>query len=167
MKSKKSLSGVALRLAAILIQKLDEYNDLELPSRNELASILGVSRTAIINALAQLEEEGFIVRRFDLEDVFWADDDDKKRELRAEQNKQKKLELLNRKDFSGKFRLNYFYNKEQEEINMSELLEKISDQSLDIVTQALNSYQIEDRLLDIEVRLKKIEDELFKETIAE
>jgi DNA-binding transcriptional MocR family regulator len=160
MRTKKSLSGVALRLAAILVQKLNEYTAVELPSRNDLASILGVSRTAIINALAQLEEEQFIVR--EISELQGMVRDDEEQNKMDEYYRQQQEKFVQRKEFSGKFRLNPFYNQEPQSLNVSDLLARISTQSKDMVTQVLDSIELESRLNEIENRLKAIEASIEK-----
>lgn len=62
LKENNNLSGIALKLSAVLMQILDDKNSTYSPSRTEMAKMIGCSRTAIINALVQLEKEGFIIR---------------------------------------------------------------------------------------------------------
>lgn len=122
----KSLSGVAIRLIAVLLQKLDETVPKEIPNRNELAEKLGVSRTAIINGLAQLEEERFIVRFVDeLERIVWADEERGKRH--ADYCQKVREDEKKKKNYSGKFLINRNYNLTREEYNheMENVIRKV------------------------------------------
>lgn len=161
IKNNKSLSGVSLRLAFILLQELNVYYPTEIPQRNSLANTLGVSRTAVINGLAQLEEQGFLIREPSSAIAMICSDEKEQEEINKFYEKQK-VEEMKKRDFSGKFYINQYYNQDNQELNTLELIKGISDQSIKFANDFLYREQMETRLRAVENRIKKIEDVIKK-----
>ncbi|WP_039655903.1 HTH domain-containing protein [Clostridium tyrobutyricum] len=164
IKDNKSLSGVSLRLAFILLKELSIYYPTEIPQRNSLANILGVSRTAVINALAQLEKEGFLIRQPSSAVLMVCADEEKQKEIDEHYEKQG-IKEMKKRDFSGKFLINHNYNKEKQEESISEFVNNVSRQDMESVDKFIYINQLESRLREVENRLKKIENEIKKSNI--
>lgn len=158
-KNNKSLSGVALRLAVILLQELDEYHPTEIPQRNSLANTLGVSRTSIINALAQLEEEEFLLRYVSpLEGIIYCDEE--KQERMNEIYQKQRDEQKNKRDFSGKFTINSNYNQDDQRLNMDEIMDCVLNQNMETVNNIFDGMKLKSRLKAIEDRIEKLEKQI-------
>ncbi|WP_279146578.1 HTH domain-containing protein [Clostridium tyrobutyricum] len=164
IKDNKSLSGVSLRLAFILLKELSMYYPTEIPQRNSLANILGVSRTAVINALAQLEKEGFLIRQPSSAVLMVCAEEEKQKEI-DERYEEQRIKEMKKRDFSDKFLINPNYNQERQEVSVSEFVDNASYQDMEYANNLLYINQIESRLRKVENGLKKIENEIKKSNI--
>lgn len=157
MKNNKSLSGVSLRLALVLLQTLNEYYPTEIPPRNDLANLLGVSRTAIINGLSQLEEDGFLIREVSmLQNIIYADEN-KQSEMNEYWRMRKNEEKI-RRDYSGKFLINTYYNSRDIAENASNSLDFINkNYNQEKYSDLIYKKQNEERFELLEKRIEELE----------
>lgn len=155
----RTLSAISLRVAAYLILELSDKEFRPLPPRSIIAKKLETSRTSVINALVQLEQDHFILRE-NVKIIPMIVGDKEKQKERDELCKKERDDGFKARDYSGKFRLNEFYNFNQQ-IDMSEDLNHF--QIYDLATKDKMAYlnenddDIHNRLDEFERRLKKIE----------
>lgn len=153
--NKRTLSSVSLRLAALLLQELDEFEAKELPSRKSLAECLNTSRTSIINSLVQLEESGFIKRQVSILQV-----------IQGPSNKEKERyykvgeDHLKQRNFSDKFSINKFYN--QNPISLEDVMKKLGSVSNENLNNYITNENFIKKLHELEERMEKLE-EMMKE----
>lgn len=153
LRSGRTLSSVSLRLAAILLEKLDEFEAKELPPRTYLAERLNTSRTSVINSLVQLEENQFLIRQVSIiQAIVGPSEEEKKKYYKISQ------EHLKGRNFSDKFLINRCYNQEYKPINEKELIE-VSNKA---VEKYLSNDILINKLYELETRVKKLEQK-FKE----
>ena len=156
---KKPLSGLSLRLIAILLNHLSLYEPRQLPPRNELTKLLNVSKTSITDSLAQLQNAGFIYPVVSpLQGVVWAEPERGKEiediisQRITNQKKQRR--------FSGYFQINAAYNIQMDEVFLNATLEKTKEPCREIIKEKIPNMSDED--IDRSVDLQRFDDQLEK-----
>lgn len=115
----KPFSSISLRLIALLLQELSVYEERKLPPRVELARKLGVSNTAINSSLTELEMSGFLERiNSKIEKIVPVDEHEEEHQKLLESSEKEKDKNRKSRNFSDYFRINYTFNKTEEEIKM-------------------------------------------------
>lgn len=153
LKNNRTLSSVSLRLAALLLQELDDVEAKELPPRKRLAEYLQTSRTSVINALVQLEENNVIIRQVSIiQAIVGPSDEEKDRYYKIGQ------ENLKQRKFSDKFLINRFYNQEYKPIDQQEFTKEIINYSNENLNNYITTECLVNKIQDLEKRIKKLEE---------
>lgn len=134
----KGFSSTSLRLMALLLLELSPYEKRKLSPRIDMARRLGVSATAINKSLIELEKSGFLKRTIsELEEMVPVDDAKEEHQKFLEYAEEKKEENRKNRNFSDYFRVNFTFNKTEEEIRRyninaikDSLASKVSDEKL-------------------------------------
>lgn len=154
LKNDRTLSSIALRLAALLLDRIDEVEAKELPPRKWLAECLQTSRTSVLNALVQLEESGVIIRQVSIiQAIVGPSDEEKDKYYKIG------LEHLKQRNFRDKFLINRFYNQKCKPTSEEELKKAIiSSSNENLNNYVINENIINDKLKELEERIKKLEE---------
>ncbi|NFG28487.1 hypothetical protein FC777_15525 [Clostridium botulinum] len=153
LKNNRTLSSISLRLAALLLQELNDLEARELPPRKRLAESLNTSRTSVINSLVQLEECEFIIRQVSIiESIIGPSEEEK--------NKYHKIgqENLKQRNFSDRFFINRWYNQNNDTISNQKIIKKLTNYSNETLNNYITNAQFNDKLYELEERIKKLEE---------
>lgn len=154
---KKPLSGLSLRLIAVLLQHLSLFEARRLPPRSELAKILNVSKTAITDSLIQLEDANFIYPVVSpLQGVVWADPEREK-----EMKEMISHNITNQKKqrrFSGYFQINPAYNVQVDEQYKDDILKTTREQCRNFIKEKIPN--ISEKMINDLINQQKLEFQL-------
>ncbi|MCS6131110.1 hypothetical protein DWV13_05550 [Clostridium botulinum] len=149
----RTLSSISLRLAALLLRELDEFEARELPPRKRLAESLNTSRTSIINSLVQLEECGFILRQVSiLQSIIGPSEEEKDRYYKIGEENFKK------RNFSDKFSINPSYNQIYKTVSKQEFINEFISSSNETLNNSIINEMFINKLYELEERIKRLEE---------
>lgn len=132
--SKNSVSGLTIRLMALLATELSFYEYRKLPSRRKMSKILGANEASVHKCLVFLEDNEFFRRSVqpEFEGMVRCDEEEHKKYqiFYAERIKEHK----DKQGFSDFFILNYYYNADSEthEDFKNSIIKQVSNQCADI-----------------------------------
>lgn len=136
-----NISGLTLRLMAILMVELSEYESRRLPSRRKLAKILGANTSSIHKCLIFLEKKQFFFRVIDPNFQSMVRVNPEEQAI-CDQIYQKKVEENQKKNtFNDYFQLNISFNSSFNGISIEEFTKDIVTSSSQVINDVVSRFE--------------------------
>lgn len=157
-----NISGLTLRLMALLLLELSEQECRKLPSRRKLAKILGANVSSVHKCLIFLEENGFFFRVINpLQFMVRATPEEQAKYDEMYQEKIK--ENQEKKAFNDFFQLNSNFNVSKKEMTFEEFMKEIVSIQSPVINKIFN--QVERRISRMDVIQSFLQELLLDQSI--